>query len=40
MLLRQDALPVAREALFLEPGWLLEESEHQGLALATFTKRT
>ena len=39
MILKPGDLAVAREALFIEPGWTLEEQRHNGRSLAVFTRK-
>lgn len=39
ILLKPGDMILAKEAMFLEPGWLLEERSEGGLALAVFTKK-
>jgi len=39
ILLRPGDIILAREALFMEPGWELAEEREGNLALAVFTRR-
>jgi len=39
IMLKPGDLILAREAMFLEPGWTLEERNEGALALAVFTRK-